>query len=117
MDRIGRIGQMEEKLDAALEAIRALEDAAEAYASVLEDIRALDGYLSGEDWRADYDADEKGLLPPDLKRGVLSEDGIYDMLEDNREVLERLRALVRQADELADQAPGMGRECTAPEED
>ena len=82
MDRIGRIGQMEEKLDAALEAIRALEDAAEAYASVLEDIR-----------------------------------GIYDMLEDNREVLERLRALVRQADELADQAPGMGRESTAPEED
>ncbi|MBP3197255.1 MAG: DUF4298 domain-containing protein [Butyrivibrio sp.] len=32
--------------------------------------------------------DEEGLLPRDLKRGVLSEDGIYDALERNKELVE-----------------------------
>ena len=31
-----------------------------------------------------------GRLPADLKRGVLSEDGIYDLLEDDRALLVRL---------------------------
>jgi len=38
--------------------------------------------------RASYDfaADEAGNLPPDLKRGVLSEDGIWNLLSDYREI-------------------------------
>ena len=31
-------------------------------------------------------ADEAGNLPPDLKRGVLSEDGIWNLLSDYREI-------------------------------
>jgi len=31
-------------------------------------------------WLADYELDEAGGLPPDLKRGVLSEDGLYNLL-------------------------------------
>ena len=30
-------------------------------------------------WLKDYELDEKGLLPKDLKRGVLSQDGLYDL--------------------------------------
>ena len=30
----------------------------------------------------DYEADEAGKLPADLKRGVLSEDAVYDLLSD-----------------------------------
>ncbi len=41
----------------------------------------LDYYTSGQ-WRKDYELDEKGYLPPDVKRGVLSEDGVYNFLED-----------------------------------
>lgn len=37
-------------------------------------------YISGE-WREDYEADEAGQVSPDLKRGVLSQDGVYDLLE------------------------------------
>ena len=36
-------------------------------------------YESGR-WMADYQADEKGELPSDLKRGVLSEDGLWNLL-------------------------------------
>ena len=38
----------------------------------------------------DFEADEQGLLPPGLKRGVLSEDAVYDLLTDNRELMARL---------------------------
>lgn len=31
-------------------------------------------------WLSDYEADERGELPPDLKRGVLSQDGVWDLL-------------------------------------
>lgn len=37
-------------------------------------------YYEGEQWRRDYALDEAGLLPATLKRGVLSEDGVYNAL-------------------------------------
>ncbi|MCR5782856.1 MAG: DUF4298 domain-containing protein [Clostridia bacterium] len=42
----------------------------------------LEAYYTSGEWREDFEADEAGLLPPDLPRGVLSEDGIYNLLED-----------------------------------
>ena len=40
----------------------------------------LDAYCTSGEWREDYEADERGELPPDLKRGVLSQDALYDLL-------------------------------------
>ncbi len=94
MDRIARIEAMEKKLDAAAAAVRALDLALDGYAAVREDIRALEAYLSSPDWREDLAADENGLLPDTLRRGVLSEDGIYDLLTDNDELLQKLRDLI-----------------------
>jgi len=39
----------------------------------------MDYYENGQ-WLKDYKADERGELPRDLKRGVLSEDGVYNLL-------------------------------------
>jgi hypothetical protein len=36
------------------------------------------------------DDDQQGRLPKDLKRGVLSEDGIWNLLEDYRELNKRM---------------------------
>lgn len=47
--------------------------------------RLLREYYEGGQWLRDYEADEAGLLPPDLKRGVLSQDGVYDLLTRLRE--------------------------------
>ena len=41
---------------------------------------ALREYMDSGLWLSDYEADERGELPKDLKRGVLSEDGLYDLL-------------------------------------
>ena len=46
-----------------------------------EKLTALDAYYTSGLWRDDYEADERGELPPGLKRGVLSQDGLYDLLE------------------------------------
>lgn len=45
-----------------------------------EKLAALDTYYTSGQWREDYEADERGELPPDLKRGVLSQDALYDLL-------------------------------------
>ena len=45
-----------------------------------KDLQQLEAYYTSQKWKDDFEADEKGLLPKDLKRGVLSEDGIYNLL-------------------------------------
>ena len=39
----------------------------------------IDYYESGQ-WLQDYEADERGELPRNLKRGVLSQDGLWELL-------------------------------------
>ena len=39
-------------------------------------------YYEGGQWLSDFELDEQGKLPRDLKRGVLSEDGVYNFLTD-----------------------------------
>ena len=43
-------------------------------------LRRLLRYYEGGQWLRDYQLDEAGLLPCGLKRGVLSQDGVYDLL-------------------------------------
>lgn len=45
-----------------------------------EKLDILTEYYEGGIWMADYELDESGLLPCDLKRGILSEDGFYNFL-------------------------------------
>ena len=40
----------------------------------------IDYYENGQ-WLQDYEADERGLLPDNLKRGVLAQDAVYELLE------------------------------------
>lgn len=52
--------------------------------SVFRKIRHLERYQDSGLWLKDYKRDEHGELPADLKRGVLSEDGLYNLLCDIR---------------------------------
>ena len=38
-------------------------------------------------WKRDYEADEAGQIPSDLKRGVLSQDGLYNLLHDADQII------------------------------
>ena len=41
----------------------------------------LEDYYESGQWLNDYEADERGELPRDLKRGVLSQDGLWELLQ------------------------------------
>ena len=51
-------------------------------------ISELEAYYESVKWRKDFESDKAGLLPKNLKRGVLSEDGINDLLDEYKEVSE-----------------------------
>ena len=93
MTREERITYYEEILDQTAAAIRNLDAALNEYEAVRPLLQELERYYTGPEWKADYDADAAGDLPRDLKRGVLSEDGIDDVLSDFRDLEERLAAL------------------------
>ena len=68
LDRIERVEQYEK-----------LFDEASAHHTP-EKIALLDAYYTSGEWLEDYESDERGELPPDLKRGVLAQDALYDLL-------------------------------------
>lgn len=90
MEQIERIKQMELHLDRASSAVMQLSAALDNYIDVQESISALDEYYSSDDWKQDYADDEAGLLPPNLRRGVLSEDAVWNLLSDTKEMNIRL---------------------------
>ena len=81
---IERIKEMEEILDRASKVMDELESKIAELESIQSDIQKLEKYYTGKKWKSDLKLDEEGRLPPDLKRGVLSEDGIDNLLERNK---------------------------------
>ena len=80
MEQIERIQYYEKILDEANKAVSDLSKAIEQYETVKARIIELEAYYGSNTWRRDYEDDEAGKLPADLKRGVLSQDAVYDML-------------------------------------
>ena len=85
------IYEMEGILDKAVQVMDNLEKSIAYYKAFQDEIGRLEAYYTSDQWKEDSAADEAGLYPENLKRGVLSEDGIYNMLERNKELLERIR--------------------------
>ena len=92
---IERIKWMEQRFNTALAAIK--DDSAALLKAIKEDVAELSKYYGSELWKLDFAADERQRvgdgtsemarnLPPDLKRGVLSEDGIWNLLSDYRDI-------------------------------
>lgn len=93
MTQIERIMKMEEILDEAEKAVRNLSEALEKYDETREKLKELRKYYEGGDWQKDFEDDEAGKLPNTLKRGVLSEDAVYNLLEENKELTEEIKEL------------------------
>ena len=89
--QVARIRLMEQRLNRAVVAVKRLEVALDKYEEVQEDIAALDEYYGSKLWQQDLADDEAGRLPEGLNRGVLSEDGIWNLLSDCKDLNERLK--------------------------
>ena len=93
-EQIARIQQMECNLDRASQAVMHLSAALNEYADAQDALRQLSDYYGSDQWKHDFAADSASLLPPDLKRGVLSEDAVWNLLEDVRDLKERMREMM-----------------------
>ena len=78
--RIDRISQMEQYMDEIAGMLKNNPKELKFNEELCKKVEILTNYLDNGQWRADYEADERGELPRDLKRGVLSEDGLYNLI-------------------------------------
>lgn len=85
-----RVREMEGVFDKAVALMKTVEDATKAKTTRTakkrrQELQAvidkLEAYYESPLWKADFAADEDGRFPAGMKRGVLSEDGVYDLLE------------------------------------
>lgn len=68
LDRIERVEKYERLFDEAM------------MASDEQKLALLEAYYTSGEWLEDYEADERGEIPPDMKHGVLAQDALYDLL-------------------------------------
>ena len=83
--RIVRIIDMEDRFNSINQLLANIEED-------LDDYDDIHGFIP--ELKEDYEADERGELPEWLLRGVLSEDGLYNMLEDVKRIKERVEKVV-----------------------
>ena len=99
MKQIERIEKMEQYMYESEQAVRALSEALERYEAIQLSLKKLSDYYGSTLWMKDFEDDEAGKLPKELKRGVLSEDAVYDLLTDHHELILRMsRAVTKSID-------------------
>lgn len=81
---------MENILDKAIQMMDELEKKITEFEDFQLEIKKLEEYYTSQQWKEDYAMDEAGIFPEKLKRGVLSQDGIWNMLERNKELTRRI---------------------------
>ncbi len=89
--RFEHITEMEKIYDRVTQMQSAFDNAAKEDKQIQSDVKKLEAYYTSPQWKADFEMDERGEIPGDIKRGVLSEDGINDMLEYNKKIMDVLR--------------------------
>ena len=78
-----------DKLEKAFEEGSGISELISEFEKIQPDIQKLEEYYTGKYWKNDLRLDEEGKLPQDLKRGVLAQDSIHDLLDRNKELLAR----------------------------
>ena len=77
---IDRVKQMEQYMDEVLEVLKNCPESMKENEEIRLKITELENYQESGQWLLDYECDERGELPSDLKRGILSEDMLYNLL-------------------------------------
>lgn len=86
---IDRITENEEKLDKIVAIVKRLDSALADFELIKEDVKAINVYYGSPDWFADKEKYEQGLLN-NVKAGVLSEDAVWDVDVNIKELLEKM---------------------------
>ena len=85
--RLERISRMEAAYDEVTGMMGKMGEAVNTHKDFKSKFEELKEYMDSGQWQKDYEADEAGKIPAYVKRGVLSQDGLYDLLQDVDDVL------------------------------
>ena len=96
MAAIKRISEHEVLMNEAEKALHQLDEALAGIPKLQQDLQKLETYYTSPAWKRDFEASEKGQIPKDMPCGVLSEDGIYNLLEENQELIALMKELSEQ---------------------
>ena len=80
-----------DKLEKAFDEGSGIDELISEFEQIQPDIQKLEEYYTGKYWKNDLRLDEEGKLPQDLKRGVLAQDSIHDLLDRNSELTARIQ--------------------------
>ena len=86
--REDRIRYYEALMHETEQGLSEFEGALERFTAVQEKLKELNDYYGSKSWRGDFEASEKGRLPAGLPCGVLSEDGVWNLLERSRDLID-----------------------------
>ena len=89
-----RIIENEERLDLSLQAIKELEIALNNFKDNNNNIKLLNKYYGSKKWFKDKEAYENNEIEH-IKAGVLSEDSVWNMNEDIRDLINTMQKIVK----------------------
>jgi len=90
---IERITRNEERFDKILDSVKELKNALEKYSNYEKELKLLKKYYESRNWLKDKNDLEKNKLPK-IKAGVLSEDGVWNMLSDIDEIILYMKRII-----------------------
>ena len=90
-DAAARVAAMSRAMARVQKAVDALSRNLDRMEKLCATVAELDEYQRSGLWLKDFEADEAGSLPADVNRTVLSEDGLYNLLQE----WEKLKRIIR----------------------
>ena len=85
------IRQMEAIYERLQQRANNIEKSIDEYIQLQSEMKKLEEYYTSQQWKEDFAMDERGEFPRNIQRGILSEDGIYNLLEQNKEIMDRIK--------------------------
>ena len=90
---MGRIEENEERLDKLNESVLALDKDLDSFEDLIHEYYSLNEYYGSKEWLKDKDDFEKGKIN-NVKAGVLSEDAVWNLDENVKDLLTRMKGII-----------------------
>ncbi len=90
---IERIVENEERLDNILISIKNLEEALKCFDDNRKNVMKVNKYYGSKNWFKDKEAFENNKIPK-IKAGVLSEDAVWNMNDNIKEILLDMKKII-----------------------
>lgn len=93
-ERLENIRQMEATANETQQLLKEAKVLLQKWEELTPRIRKMEDYYSSPAWKEDYDASNNGQIPAGMPHGVLSEDGLYNLLEEHSEICGEYQSFV-----------------------